>query len=93
MSRSITKDELFSLLPANGSAETERARGQFLAAVRLYDALLRVTFLDRIIAWQRRRSTVATLEALPDAVLRDIGLHRVEIDHIAAAAAQRRTWA
>ncbi len=86
MPASMTKADVFALFPANRNAETERARGQFLAALRLRDALLAVGLRQRLAAWQERRRTARALAALPDAMLRDIGVTRAEIDHAAMAA-------
>ena len=83
----MTRTELFSLFPAKGNAETEAARGQFLAALRFADAILPRRTLARLRAWNQRRGTAAALEALPDAMLRDIGLARGEIRHFVESAA------
>jgi uncharacterized protein YjiS (DUF1127 family) len=83
----MTKAELFTLLPPNGSLETEEARGRFAAALRLRDALLPAGLFAAVGRWFERQRTVESLEALPDAVLRDIGLTRSEIDRAAEEAA------
>jgi uncharacterized protein YjiS (DUF1127 family) len=90
MPASLTKDELLGLLPSGGNAETERARGLFLAWLRLRDALDIGAHLDAIGAWRARARTVAALEALPDDTLRDIGLRRGEILSAADGAYPRR---
>lgn len=90
MPASMTKADVFALFPANGNAETDRARGLFLAALRLRDALLAVGLRQRLAAWQERRRTARALEALPDAMLRDIGVTRAEIEHAATAATAPR---
>lgn len=84
----MTKAELFTLLPPNGSLETEQARGLFLAALRLRDALLPASLLAAVGRWFERQRTVESLEALPDAMLRDVGLTRSEIDRAAEDAAR-----
>lgn len=89
MSAPMTKAELFTLFPA-GRAETEQARGRFLSALRLGQALaLPATLLARLAAWNTRRRTAAALESLPEAMLRDIGLTRGEIERIAEESALR----
>jgi len=80
----MTKSELFAMFPANGRSETEQARGLFLAALRLRDALFPAGLLERLVVWQTRRRTAAALAALPESTLRDIGLARGDIDRIAA---------
>lgn len=91
MSAPMTKADLFTLFPANGGLETEQARGRFVAALRLGQALaLPATLLARLQAWNTRRRTALALEALPDAMLRDIGLSRAEIDRVAAQATARK---
>lgn len=90
----MTKAELFTLLPPNGSLETEQARGRFLAALRLGEALrLPARLIAALRTWRVRRATTLALEALPEAVLRDIGLTRAEIARIAEEAAQRAALA
>lgn len=92
MSAPMTKAELFTLLPANGRHETEEARGRFLAALRLGQALaLPGRLLAGIRAWNTRRQTMLALEGLPDDMLRDIGLTRTEITAVADAASVRET--
>ncbi len=91
MSAPMTKADLFTLFPANGSLETEQARGRFLAALRLGQALaLPGALLARFHAWNTRRRTALALEALPEGMLRDIGLTRTEIDRVAEEAASRK---
>jgi uncharacterized protein YjiS (DUF1127 family) len=90
MSAPMTKAELFTLFPANGSHETEEARGRFLSALRLGQALaLPGRLLAQFKAWNTRRQTMLALETLPDGMLRDIGLTRTEIAHVADAASAR----
>lgn len=89
MTAIMTKTELFDLLPASGNAETEQARGRFLAALRLAEALTPSAIIHSFVAWRERRRTAAALASLPDAVLRDIGLTRTEIARAAEAAVTR----
>lgn len=91
MSAPMTKADLFALFPAGGSLETEQARGRFLSALRLGQALaLPAALLARVQAWNTRRRTALALEALPEGMLRDIGLTRAEIDRAADEAAGRK---
>lgn len=92
MSAPMTKADLFDLFPNTGSLETEQARGRFVAALRLGQALaLPARLLARVQAWTIRRRTAQALDALHDGMLRDIGLTRAEIDGVAEAAATRPT--
>ena len=90
MTALMTKTELLTLFPAGGTAETEQARGRFLSALRLAEALTPTALLARLAGWREHRRTTAALAALPDAVLRDIGLTRAGIGQAAADAVQRR---
>lgn len=91
MSAPMTKADLLTLFPANGSLETEQARGRFQSALRLGQALaLPAMLLARFHAWNARRDTARALEALPDGMLRDIGLTRAEVDRAAEEAAGRK---
>jgi uncharacterized protein YjiS (DUF1127 family) len=90
MSAPMTKADLFALFPADGSLETEQARGRFAAALRLGQVLaLPAMLVTHLRNWIARRRSARALEALPDSMLRDIGLTRAEIDSAAAAAPAR----
>ena len=38
--------------------------------------------IGRFLAWRRRRMAVRELQALPDSLLKDIGVHRHEIEEV-----------
>ena len=65
------------------------SRIQFTASV----ARVLRSGLGRYLAWRTRRATRAILQSLEDRTLRDIGLHRSEIEstvhHMAAALSRR----
>lgn len=85
----MTKAELLALFPGVGF-ETEQARGRFLSALRLRDALLLpARLIARLRAWNARRATALALMSLPEDMLRDIGLTRGEIARVADESAAR----
>jgi len=90
MPGSITKDDVFAFLPAAGNAGSPAARTGAAATQRPSHGAPAGGLFQRLAAWRDRRRTARELAALPDSVLRDIGVTRAEIDHAALAAASLR---
>ncbi len=83
----FTKADLDRLIPAPRTREAERAEAQFLAALRVRDAILAalglpLALVARLSAWADRRRTALELERLSDRELADIGLSRYDIGRL-----------
>ncbi len=60
-------------------------------AITIFSTISKLeTVWTSLVEWNRRRKTVAALNALSDHELNDIGLHRSNIDEMAARFATQR---